>query len=771
MRTNRILRALLLASCALPTTAWAQDGEESADSGPRVDQIIVTAERREQNLQDVPIAISAFSDEELKDRSVTSIADLQLAVPNIHFNPSTQGATNLTIGIRGMKNGSVELSNEQPVATYVDGVYQGTPLGAALLLGPDVASIEVLRGPQGTLFGRNTVGGALTINTKQPVNEFEGRIMAGFGNYDRREAQGMLNAPLGDIAAVRLNFATTRTDGYTTNATTGDPLGDTNLDFFRGQLKFAPADRFEAIVRGHWFRQETGGNVVQGIFLTDTPGNLTLVAGGLELGLSPSDPAVAAAYFCPGNGPEPNFRPKCYSSNNPVGATFEEWSTSATLALKLTDNVQLKSISAYTEYSQTAPLDFDASPFSVLWNNAMPYGNVFTQEAQLNGAFLDDRLQFASGVFYFRHYNNDRARNDVLSVFSGGAASRSALESFHVDQSIGIYGQGTYSLSDSLRVTAGIRYTKEKKEADTTQFRLTMPPMCTLPVPNPECVASTENKYDSVDYTAGLDYDLTDDVMAYARVAKGFLAGGINQRSTTGVPFITYDPQTNRNYELGLKAALFDQRVVANLAVFQMDVTGLQRSVPRSFLNTDGLPVSVVAQINAAEATIRGAELELAAAVTENFSIVSNIGYLDPQYDEFLVDGPDGPRTLDLSGTDFQQTPSWTVGVSPRVTIPLSFGELHGQLDYYWQSEENLAPRTESPLVVPGRDTIQEPYSLINARIALTINENTELAIWGKNLADKRYFTTILDLSTSLGFMNAKVGNPRTYGFQITHSF
>ncbi|KRB83025.1 hypothetical protein ASE00_13640 [Sphingomonas sp. Root710] len=695
--------------------------------------------------------------------------------PNVHFDRGTQGTGVFTIGIRGIKQGSTELTNEQAVATYVDGVYQGTPLGSAVLLGPDLAGIEVLRGPQGTLFGRNTVGGALLINTKQPSSDWEARLMSGVGNYGLFELQGMVNAPLSDDVAVRLNYARSKSDGFAKDITSNTRLGDSDVHFLRGQLK-ASAGAAEFVLRAHWFRSKSGGNLLQPVYLT--PGGLAANVTAGKLGLTPGAPGTATAvtdYFlnCAGGSAAPNIKDKCYDADNPVGSSYKEWATSLTGSLELSDSVQLKSITAFTKYKQAQAQDYDGSRIQLLWNNSAPYGHVLTQELQLNGNLMDHRLEFASGVFYFRHWNNDHAFNEAIG------RSRAELISYHTDQSLGVYGQASLKLTDALRGTVGLRYTQEWKRAKTSQFTTVVATgvtSCSLPIATtPGCVARSKIDFNSFDYTFGLDYNVARNTLAYVRVARGFLAGGINQRSTTNVPFVTYKPQVAINYELGLKTKFLDNHARLNLAVFQTDVDNLQKSVPRTFNDINNVPQTVVAQINAAKARIRGVEVELTLAPFENFEIAGNLGYLDQKYKDFRVNGPAGPQTFDLSGTRFLQSPDWMIGVSPRYTIPLSFGKLLVQADYSWQSSADLAPPVTAAGVnlaaTAGRSSIQPSYGLLNARLALTIRNNTEIAIWGKNLTDKRYLNSILDLSDSLGFMNGKVGDPRTYGISVTHNF
>jgi len=779
-----VFRAIMLGSCVFPTALLAA---EQQPGGNTLEEIVVTAQKREESLQKVPIAVSAFSSEALKERSVQTIADLRSAAPNVSFNSTAQGSSTTTVGIRGLKNPNIELSNEQPVATYLDGVFLPSVHGSTAMLGPDITRIEILRGPQGTLYGRNSVGGAMNVITQAPTYKYEGRVFAGVGNHERKEGSIMMNVPLvADKLAVRLNLGIYDDDGYSTNLTTGDPLGDMNTKYARAQVRWNPTEKFEVILRGHYLNTKTHGNVIQGAFLTNptfraplTPNTnpaLTFTVGAIQNGLVPipaNFAAVQSIYFSCGGGLEPNLRPKCYGGENPVTASYKEFHTSLTATYDITDNLTFKSVSGWMQFRQVSGQDYDASPFTSLWNQALPHGTSYTQEFQLNGNMFDSRLKFVTGLFLYKFLNNDQAQNDTLRTLTA-PNNRNFLFSKHNDRSVAPYAQATYSVTESLRITGGIRYTKEKKSANTQQYQSRAagtPFACTLPFPNAQCRAITKSSYSAVDYTIGADYDVAPDAMIYVRVAKGFQAGGINQRSTVGVPFLAFDPQKALNYEAGVKADFFNRRARLNASIFQTDVTDAQRGVPATFI-VNGSPVSVVQTINAADARIRGVEAELTVVPFTNAQVIATVGYVDPKYKEFRAASPLGPNTLDLSDTSFTQTPKWTVGVSPSYTLPVSYGTYRFQVDYYYQSKIDLAPVLSYPPFVPGDKHTQGDYQLVNGRASLRFNnDRTEVAIWGKNLLDKRYFDSALDLAGSLGFTNMKVANPRTFGVQVTQEF
>jgi len=790
------ISAFLAASALTPlaaTQAFAQAAEADSKSAGQIEEIVVTAQKFEQNVQNVPISISAISSAELQNRSVANISDIQSATPNVTFTAPSQGTMASTVGIRGLRSASIELTNDQPTAIYIDDVYQSSAIGSMAFLGPDVERIEVLRGPQGTLFGRNTVGGAVSIHTKRPdTSAFAGRVMAGAGNYGLVEGQAMLNVPLAtDQLALRLNFGYHDDNGYARDRTYNLRLGQSKQVFVRGQLRINPTDDLDILLSADYVDSRTDGNLVQPVFLT--PNSFAYKELGTFYGIDPfglnptaaNYAAVQARFFSCGGGPKPTLADRCFSRsptnpnvstglfapNGSLGdrSTYKDRGVTANITYHLSDTWELKSITALRRFNANSPKDYDGADAIVLSSRSIWSGETLTQEGQLNGRLLDEKLKMTLGAYYYRFRGNETGVNINLVSLAGNNAANYLTDSIR-NHSLGFFGQATYALTDRLNVTGGLRYTKEQKNVAVTQFssRATTP-ACTLPFPNAQCLNTASLNYKSWDWTGGVDYSPTDDVMVYFRAAKGFQAGGINQRSALGIPFQTYRPMTAINYELGVKADLLDRHLRINVSAFQNDVKGLQLPLPRTFVGADGNPVTVVGLINAASARLRGVEAELTVIPFRNAQIAAQLGYTDPKYKKFIaIDS----RT-DLTQNDFQQISKFTFGISPSYTLPVSFGEIHFQADYVYQSRINLQPAltfpTDRELPVPAM--IQKGYGLLNGRIAIRIGDQTEIALWGKNLTDKRYFNSGLNIANSLGIANAVVGTPRTVGAQVSQKF
>jgi iron complex outermembrane receptor protein len=825
MAWNRSSSLVTLAAATMLTpfsagVAFAQ----AADDKGGLEEIVVTAQKRQESVQTVPISITAVSAQELQNRSVSQLSDLQSVTPNVTFSTTAQGTLATTVGIRGLRNSNIELVNDQPAAIYIDDVYQSTAIGSMSFLGPDVERVEVLRGPQGTLFGRNTIGGAVSIHTKRPeLDDFSGRLMAGAGNHGLVEGQGMLNIPLvKDMVGLRFNLGYRDDNGFATDRTYGRRLGQSKQVYARGQLLIRATDTLDINITGDYVDARTDGNLLQPVYLTVS--NPVFASAFNPNGLSPAYQELGLAYlgrfptladaatiqsrfFACGGGPKPTLGDKCWSPSltNPRTTTgpffraatmgdisvYREWGVAGNIEFQLTDDIQVKSITAYRDFYHDSPKDYDGAEPILLWSRATPEGNTFTQELQLNGNVLDNRLKYTLGSYYYRFKGIERGTNTAVplltTAFGFGDTVANYLENRVDNKSLGFFGQGTFAVTDQLNFTGGLRYTKEDKKVSITQFgsRPLIPGVfpnglaCTLPIPpagsdaNPAlCIDRQALHYNSWDWTVGADYTPTDGILLYARAAKGFQAGGINQRSTVGVPFVKYLPMTAINYEVGAKADLFDRTVRINISAFQTDVKNFQRPVPATFF-VNGSAVAVVATINAATARIRGVEAELTVIPFEGARISAQVGITDPKWKKFLATGPAGPNTLDLSKSDFQQISKFTFGISPSYTLPTSWGEMHFQLDYVYQSRQNLQPSLAFPrdqeLPVPAM--IQDGYGLLNGRIAARVGSDTEIAVWAKNITDKRYFTGGLNLAGSLGFAGATVGNPRTFGVQISHNF
>ena len=691
-------------------TAAPSDEVETASAG----EIVVTARRRAESLQDVPVAVSAFGEEALQNLQAENLGDLEGAVPNLSLHVGD--ASNAVVYIRGVGQIDSLAFADPGVGIYVDDVYLGRAQGAFLDV-YDVERIEVLRGPQGTLYGRNTIGGAVKFVSKELTNDLEGEAEATLGSYDRFEVKGTINVPLvADKLLAKAAFARSRRDGFSDNLATGDDDGDKDLWAGRLALELRPSEGLSFRLNADLSKDSPD--------TSRTPARATSV-----LGVAPpnDDPFENEADF--------NGRNDLKTAGLSLVSTWEA-----------SDALTLKSITAYREMDYDTELDLDATRFAFFGVYVNERQNQFSQELQL--LFDADRLSAVGGLFYFREHD------ETLSGLYGPAIAL-VTGSFNdqLNKSYAVYGQVTYELTDRLSATAGLRYTHEKKDFERTQkfFPATTPfPFDYLSGGLLVTDIDTSGDWGSLSPKFGLDYEWSDDIMTYASVSRGFKSGGFDGRSNDASGAKPYDPETMWAYEIGAKAQFFDRRLTANVALFQNDYTDLQLS---SFV-ADQSGNFAALFTNAGEATIRGAELELVAHPVEPLTLNATVGYLDGEYNEFI-----GPGGIDISDQrKLVNAPRWSARIGGTYSVDL--GD-NGTI----LIGADAAYRSKTYTVVSSSEVLaQDGYTIIDAFVRYeAASERWWLSVGGKNLTDKRYISHGFDLSDSLGYQLAYYGDPRTY--------
>lgn len=700
-----------------PSLTFAQDGD-TAQPRTGLDTITVTARKKEENLQTTPVAVTALGADTLDERQITNVEGVQYNAPNILILPTTGGSA-IPIAIRGQVGSENTAANDQAVGVYIDGVYAArSSIGFLELV--DVERVEVLRGPQGTLFGRNTTGGAINIVTPTPDGEFSGRVTGRYGNFNAWDVLGHVNVPImGDEVAARVSFKHGERDGYGESLTTGLDFNDANTDYVRGVLRIAPENSiFDVTLAGDYFNRQGNGVLAALDFVQ--PGS------------------TADTFFGFSNFISPEFQ-----TNFSQLDSFEDITAkgaSATINIDL-GGVQLKSISAARYTENNVNTDADGSPLPIIefeQNNEQE--QQYSQELQLSGS--TERFDWILGGYFFTENNDDATRSTTADTFG------------QIDnQSVAIFGQATYSLTDRLRFTGGLRYTWDDRE---TVISLLTPgsTACTIPVVQLDdpagCTVTRSADFSYLSYLANIDYQLNDNVFAYVKTSRGNRSGGFNHRQILPA----YNPEQVTDYEIGLKTDLFDNRLRANLALFYSDYKDVQRTVVTVI---NGAPSAVVS--NAAEAEIFGAELEVSALPTDNLEIGGSLGLLDPSYKTF-----DDPLLGDRSGEPFAYAPDTTYSLYANYTIPLSIGDAKLHADWGYRSRVFYETRT-------GNQGSQAGYGVLNLRGSLGIGENVELAMFAKNVNNAEYNTFVLDVVSAFGYTLGYRGYPRTWGGEITVRF
>ncbi len=747
------------------------------------EEILVTARRREENLQTIPISIAAFTAEALEARSVRDLRDLGDFTPNVDFSISNGlggGSSEATVFIRGIGQLDTALFADPGVGIYVDGVYLARASGSVLDL-LDLERVEVLRGPQGTLFGKNTTGGAISLVTRKPGPDKSFLVELTGGELDRLDGRLVANLPLSERAFVSFAAASTNRDGFVEGLITGEDYTDDDRDSLRGALRWLASDSVVVDLSAELTRERelAAGQTLLSVDSTPLIDFYNQALAGA--GLTPVGDA-----FVTGDLRQTNSTGEHRNHGDVAGATATvTWTTGA---------VDLTSISAYREIDFDVAADGDGVPRLLAERSFRQQQDQWSQEIHLSGTAAGDsdrgsrRLSWLVGGLYFTESSEEDSLTLIfgdlfaaleaapgpnyappgvpsflcspgppppgLPCFGGagnplnfaffvgaGDVERMELET----DSWAIFGEGTYALSDRLAATFGLRYTAEEK-----QFRFFRAPGSGLP---PLDLFNSDD-WDAFSPRFSLSYQASDNAMIYASAARGFKSGGFNGRPLEREVLDPYDPETVWTYELGWKTEGYGGRLRLDGAAFFSDYRDIQFSAS---LNIDGMLVAVFQ--NAGQAEAAGFELELSARPARGFDLAAGLGYIDTEYTE--LENVDG-ATLD--GV-FPKTPEWTFSFSPQYAFPVrGGGTVTLRADYSYRSEV-FNDVANSPQIV------QDGYGLVNARAAWASQSGDwELALFGTNLADEEYLEHGF-FAAAFGAAIGTAGRPREWGASVRRRF
>jgi len=777
----------------------ASGGEASSSEG--LGEIVVTARRRNENLQSVPVAITAFSGAQLQQQNARSVSDVAILTPGLQINYSTSTPTGATFTIRGLVNQDPIASQDPAVGVYVDGMYWARAYGAnADLL--DVSGVQVLKGPQGTLFGRNTTGGAILLSTNDPhLDGLSGLVSASYGRFNYRTVTGVINAPLvADKLAVRVAGQLIKRDGYIHDINNGVKLGNIDNYTMRSKLLFKPTETLSIVLSGEWYRSKSRNEPQRLIYASPT--SLSAISTVAEVdgfatagalgcfnptGVGAACQARASSLFndniarSQGNNAVLNTIPRAYVKTQTYGANV-------TLD---TFFGAIKAIGGYRKVKSVAFNDNDGSRFALL-DDGQGLGNPgfyndraklsqYSVEVVATGKAFADRLDFAAGIYYFHESGNDGSISTAINAINPvGILFYGKIK----NDSQSLFGQATYHVTDALSLTGGIRYSIDDKRLASYNGAFTLGAVPTinnvLCIVGPACPAYRSDSFSGISYTASIDYKIRDGLLVYAKTAKGFRSGGENIRSTTPGSFVPFKPEKAISYEGGIKSEFFDRRLRLNLAGYYTTLKDIQRSISI----TTGSGTQANAILNAGQADIYGGEFEASVALPSGFRVDGTVGYTHPKYIRFNDNG------FDRSRDAFYGVPEWTASISPSWTHDLDFGQLLVRADFSYQSDMNISPAAfytdaagvlrdaqsgapTSAVDAAGflRGATDKAHWLVNARAAITMMDGAlDLAVWGKNLTNKRDYVAGLTLP-SLGFSAAGEREPRTFGVTATMKF
>ncbi len=741
-------RSCLALAVALSTHAAAQ--------GPgALEEIIVTAEHREAGLQETQISISALSRETLQDLGISNGTDLLNSVPNLNAQPYVGGRTGIGFNIRGIGNSETLISFDPAVSVYLNGILIAKNTGALLDV-LDLERIEVLRGPQGTLYGRNTMGGAVNYITQKPSNEFEARLGGTFGNYGRADLRGMLNLPLmgADSAAgelnLRLNAARLNRDGFQDNVfelAPQDELGTVDRWVYAMQLEWRPTDSFSAL---YMYDYTDIDEIPEAPWTTNT-----------------NPDTFFGTVLAPFGVTDESNRPNNIQLEHPGIAETKVKGHSLTLNWSLSDNMTLVSLTGYRDMDNYGEADSDGAPVGATFPNPpippaivtrdlQEYDSI-SQEFRLLGNAFDAKMDYVMGVFYMDEEGD-------LSNETIAAGNSSTNIASYTNEAWAVFGQGTWHFSEALDLTLGARYTEEDREMEKafivgTSF---VPPIFFDDVKRDPALADTifptaQDDFDNVTWLVSLGYNWSEDVMTYAKVSTGYQSGGFNARDQDPRDFTTgFQEEKLVAYEIGLKST-FDGRYQVNGAIFFSDYDDKR-------VNQFNPETLVSVQRNAGVVEIWGIELEMLAQLTENWRVGLNYGHVDPEYVEYESDG------VDLSDmANFPYTPENTASANVIYERPLDIGLFRARLDWSFRDEMTfLVP-------VPERNS-GDSVQLWNARVSLQDikvfgDSALRVSAWGKNLTDEGYYNFGVNIYSSFGFDINTYGEPRTYGVDLELMF
>jgi iron complex outermembrane receptor protein len=753
--------------------AMAQD----AAGGTQLQEVVVQARRVEENIQQVPIAVTAVSAEMIREKGIVSAYDLQRVTPGLQTTQNPRSDDNVRFTVRGQSQADVTLTTDSSVGIYVDGIYQPRVYGLRIALF-DVDHVEILKGPQGTLYGKNTTGGAVNIFSRTArIDETGGYAEGTIGDYETFRFKGAVNVPLieGKLAGrLALNYDTTTGFGKTG---TGQRLSDHDAYSVRGLLTARPTENLEVRAMASYTRFDGGGPFLKVIqFVPTAPGALE---AGLQLGgFTSIGAALGAGQTVAGLSTRgatyiqqvlaANTDPFNSGGTRPTAAAHEGFDANLAADWSLAPDVTLKSLTGYKRFQRALTNDFDGTNLTIAHTQQQTNDRFFSQEFNLTGKLLDGRLAFATGVYYSDEKGRDQGYNNILPVVTGSERTVGDLDVRN--KSDGIYGQATYNLTERFSLTGGLRYSEDRRRIVTRARAIALnggAVTCNVPRPAPTapCQFDTGNlKSDAVSYTANAAYQVTDDINVYAATRRGYRAGGWNTASSAAVGPLPFEPETTTDYELGVKSELFDRRVRLNVAAFTSDYKNIQKST--IVFTSTGTSVSAIA--NAATATIRGVEAELLARITTDFQVDATATYTDAFYRSFPVRNAAGAITGDRSDEPFE-IPKYTFSAGARYSHDLPVGRAIARLDWYWR--DDLIFASTASLKPTEQFLRQNAFGLLDARLEWSVpDRGFSVALVGKNLTDKRYYSAGTD-GRALGFAFVQMGEPRWVGLEVRKSF
>jgi iron complex outermembrane recepter protein len=772
---------LAMGMAGLPAPAFAQTSEPvtEEDTGGLGD-IIVTARKVSENLQDVPVAVTTFSGDDLKVQGATSFRDVSAFTPGFVTREAAANSSAPLLALRGQFQNDNLATLDPSVGTYVDGAYWARAYGlnGDLL---DIQSVQILKGPQGTLFGRNTTGGAMVVQTNDPsTDRISGSLQATYGRFDERVGTAVLNLPLGEKAAIRGAFQINKRDGFLIDRVSG--VDYNNRDNVTGRVKLLvkPTDTLKIILSGEYFSFKQNPGRILTVALPGGAGNGPAVrypstAAEIAANLTNVDTTTlsVAPFFPQAAGLPFTFPNTTLNFTDVKTRTF-----GATFALD-TGFGEVKWTNNYRKVRAGSVINLAGSASPIALTSLDQNLKQYSSELQMTGKFFDDKLDLAIGAVYLHEDGFDRSFSFSNVASNPGGATVTRFFGTIENDSLGIYGQASYHLTDKLTATGGLRYSIDDKGIETRTGVLLRGngALVSCITPNRavalDCKDQRSDTFKAISYTVGLDYEVSDDVLIYAKQSRGFRSGGQQLRSTSTVDTAPFQPEIVNEQEIGIKAEFLDRRVRLNVAGYHNTIGNAQRSV---ITRIAGITQTIVENANLRNF---GVEAELTVKVADGLILSASGSHNDVKYNKYIgvvgaTTGVDkaalGARIDGLAKDQFT--------LAANYSRDISFGKLGLNVNYSWVGAYDTSAESAQTLARVGNSaaaqaavlaaTRKAPGGFVGARASLGIGENFEVAVWGRNIFDKRVFTHSLLVTD---YVSSIRNDPATYGVTGTVKF
>lgn len=743
-KTKSAYGAIALASL-LPSVALAQEAQQE-DAGGIAD-IVVTAQRRSESLQDVPLAVSALDAQRIKEAGFRDVEDLSSTVPNLNIS-ALWGTSNPKIFMRGIGNNNFNQTAESKVAVYLDQVYLSAPSGQLFQMF-DLDRIEVLRGPQGTLYGKNATGGAISVYSKKPGDTAEGYARAGYGNYDAYELEGAATLPLSSTLSARIAGTWSKRDGYVTDLRNGSKVNDADQWAARGLLRWQPQSGVDITLNIHGGGSDSTNNnsAHRGLF------DPTQAALGSFVRLSP-DQIIARQGVDILGYRDPNPDPYVNTYGTDTFAKIDLFGVSLVGDFDL-GGLTLTSVTGYEKSKRHVLQEGNGAPstiFTIDWGPST--FESISQEFRLASADSES-FSWLLGAFAFHEKGTVNNFYNLSSV--NFALGLDAFDQAYTQKTdtLAAFAQGKLGLADGLHLTVGARINYEKRSLDHSSFGTTAAGVSVLP--GPLFDLNLEDSWTEWSGRVALDYEIAPDVLGFISINRGFTSGGFNTgafNDPVGAAR-TFDPETVISYEAGVKATLLNRRLRINATAFKYDYKDLQ-----VFTFT---PSGLQFIENASNAEIQGIELEVQAVPFRNLELGASVGLLESKYKNFVrsVAGV----VEDLSGNRLIGAPNAQFNLVGKYSIPTALGDFWLRGDYTYTGNRYYDERQLKEISSEGRT------QNLNASVGLTgANDRFEVSAWVKNLTKEVNIIDILDVGL-FGYQNVWYNMPRTFGLSLEYRY